>query len=285
VSPARPHATRGLGWMILAQGCFAVMNVCTRLGSRGLPWPEIAAARFLVGALLAAGLAAATGRALRVTDRAGTWRRSIYGTLAAAASFYALASARIAIGDAVTLGATTPIFVALLSRPLLGERVGRHVAVAVTLAFAGVLAIVRPSFAIAWPVALVATAGAVFFALAMLWLRRIGPGESHEAIVLHFSLVGLATMVALALPVWRWPDWPGGLALLGAGLGGGGAQLAMTRAYALQRAAPVTAISNLGVVFTYLLAIPLFGDLPTPWQLAGTTLVIAATVLLTADGR
>jgi len=285
VSPARPHATRGLGWMILAQGCFAVMNVCTRLGSRGLPWPEIAAARFLVGALLAAGLAAATGRALRVTDRAGTWRRSIYGTLAAAASFYALASSRIAIGDAVTLGATTPIFVALLSRPLLGERVGRHVAVAVTLAFAGVLAIVRPSFAIAWPVALVATAGAVFFALAMLWLRRIGPGESHEAIVLHFSLVGLATMVALALPVWRWPDWPGGLALLGAGLGGGGAQLAMTRAYALQRAAPVTAISNLGVVFTYLLAIPLFGDLPTPWQLAGTTLVIAATVLLTADGR
>ena len=283
--PVRPHATRGLGWMILAQGCFAVMNVCTRLGSRGLPWPEIAAARFLVGALLAAGLAGATGRALRVTDRAGTWRRSIYGTLAAAASFYALASSRIAVGDAVTLGATTPIFVALLSRPLLGERVGRHVAVAVTLAFAGVLAIVRPSFAIAWPVALVATAGAVFFALAMLWLRRIGPGESHEAIVLHFSLVGLATMVALALPVWRWPDWPGGLALLGAGLGGGGAQLAMTRAYALQRAAPVTAISNLGVVFTYLLAIPLFGDLPTPWQLAGTTLVIAATALLTADAR
>ena len=32
---------------------------------------------------------------------------------------------------------------------------------------------------------------------------------------------------------------------------------AMTRAYALQRAAPVTAVSSLGVVFTYLLAIPL----------------------------
>jgi drug/metabolite transporter (DMT)-like permease len=281
----RTHATRGLGWMIAAQGCFAVMNVCTRFGSRHLPWPEIAAVRFLVGALLAAGLGATTGRTLRVTDRAGIWRRSIYGTLAAAASFYALGSSRIAVGDAVTLGATTPIFVALLSRPLLGERVGRHVAAAVTLAFAGVLAIVRPSFAVAWPVALVATTGAVFYALALLWLRRIGPGESHEAIVLHFSLVGLATMVALALPVWRWPDWPGGLALLGAGLGGGGAQLAMTRAYALQRAAPVTAISNLGVVFTYLLAVPFFGDLPTPWQLAGAALVIAATVLLTADRR
>jgi drug/metabolite transporter (DMT)-like permease len=121
--------------------------------------------------------------------------------------------------------------------------------------------------------------------MAMIWLRRIGPGESHEAIVLHFSLVGLTTMVLLALPVWRWPDFQSGLALLGAGLGGGGAQLAMTRAYSLQRAAPVTAVSNLGVVFTYLLAIPLFGTLPGPWQLAGAGLVLAATGLLAAGGR
>lgn len=280
-----PHPALGLGWMVVAQGCFAWMNVCTRYGSRHLPWPEIAAVRFLVGALIAAALAAAMGRSLRVTDRAGTWRRSIYGTLAAAGSFYALGSSRVAVGDAATLGATTPIFVALLSRRLLGERVGRHVGLAVALAFAGIVLLVRPSFGIAWPVALVATLGALFYALAMIWLRRIGPGESHEAIVLHFSLVGLATMVALALPVWRWPDLPGGLALLGAGLGGGGAQLAMTRAYSLQRAAPVTAISNLGVVLTYLLAIPLFGDVPSGWQLGGVALVLLATVLLAARAR
>ena len=57
----------------------------------------------------------------------------------------------------------------------------------------------------------------------------------------------------------------------------------MTRAYSLYRAAPVTAVSNLGVVFTYLLAIPFFGDLPRPWQLGGAGLVLAATVLLTAE--
>jgi drug/metabolite transporter (DMT)-like permease len=272
-------------WMIVAQACFAWMNVCTRLGARHLPWPEIAAVRFLVGALLAGALAHATGHSLRVTDRPGTWRRSIYGTLAAAGSFYALASTRVGVGDAATLGATTPIFVALLSRPLLGERVGRHVALAVALAFVGVLAVLRPSFALALPVAAVATVGAFFYAMAMIWLRRIGPGESHEAIVLHFSLVGLVAMVALALPVWRWPDWPGGLALIGAGLGGGGAQLAMTRAYSLQRAAPVTAVSNVGVVFTYLLALPLFADRPSPWQVGGALLVIAATAILTTDTR
>ncbi len=273
----------GLGWMILAQLCFAGMNVCTRLGAAQLFWAEIGAARFLIGALLALAFAAARGIPLRITDRPGAWRRSIFGTVAAIATFYALSSSRIAIGDAATLSATGPIFVALLSGPMLGERVGGWLGLAVALAFAGVVALVGPSFQLAAPVALIATAGAFFYALAMIWLRRIGPGESHEAIVLHFSLVGLAAMVALAIPFWQWPDARGGLFLLGAGLGGGGGQLAMTRAYAIRRAAPVTALSNLGIVFTYPMALPLFPSRPTPWQLAGSLLVIAATVLVASS--
>ncbi len=55
----------------------------------------------------------------------------------------------------------------------------------------------------------------------------------------------------------------------------------MTRAYSLARAAPVTAMSGLSIVFTYLLAIPVFGDQPTVWQVAGSLLVIAASLLLT----
>ncbi|HEU5039374.1 MAG TPA: DMT family transporter [Gemmatimonadales bacterium] len=282
--PLTPGA-RGLGWMVLAQLCFAGMNVCTRLGSAHLPWAEIAAARFLIGAMIALGLAAVRGVSLRVTDRPGTWRRSVFGTISAVGTFYALSSTRIGLGDAATLSATAPIFVALLSGPLLGERVGRHLWLAVALAFLGIVALLRPSFEVAAPVAMVATVGAFFYALAMIWLRKIGPGESHEAVVLHFSLVGCAAMVLLALPRWTWPDLEGGVYLLGAGLGGGGAQLAMTRAYSLQRAAPVTALSNLGIVFTYLLALLVFPARPSGWQLAGSLLVIAATILVGRGAR
>jgi drug/metabolite transporter (DMT)-like permease len=267
--------------MVLAQIFFAAMNVCTRLAARELSWLEIASARFLVGALIALGLARYRGSSLRITDRPNTWRRSLFGTIAAACTFYALASSRIALGDAVTLGATAPIFVALLSGPLLGERVGPYVSLAVVLGFAGIVVLVRPTFGSEISVALIATFGAVFYALAMIWLRKIGPGESHEAVVLHFSLVALATFVALSVPVWRWPSWDGAGFLLGTGLAGGGAQLAMTRAYSLARAAPVTALSGLSIVFTYLLAIPVFGDQPTAWQMAGSFLVILASLFLT----
>src|SRR3954470_4238041 len=281
--PFRPSrlSHHGLTWMILAQVFFAAMNVGTRLAARELPWSEIAAARFIIGILVAVGLARYRGSSLGITDRPNTWRRSLFGTSAAVCTFYALASSRIALGDAVTLGATAPIFVALLSGPLLGEWVGSRVWLAVGLGFAGIIAVVRPTFGADVPVALTAIIGAVFYALAMIWLRRIGPGESHEAVVLHFSLVAFATFIALSITVWRWPDWKGAGFLLATGLAGGGAQIAMTRAYALARAAPVTALSGLSIVFTYLLAVPAFGDQPTPWQMAGSLLVIAASLFLT----
>ena len=273
-------ANTGVAWMLLAQLFFAGMNVCTRLAGRHLPWAEVGAARFLVGALMAGALAVHQGASLRITDRRSTWRRSVFGALSALCTFYALASTRIALGDVATLGATAPIFVAVLSRPLLGEHVGRRVAVAIALVFAGILAVVGPSFGIAAPVAAVALSGAIMYALAMIWLRKIGPGESAQAVVLHFSMVGLCAMLAFAIPVWQWPDAEGALLLLAAGVTGGGAQIAMTRAYSLHRAAPLAALSGVGIVLTYLLAIPIFDSHPTAWQIAGSMLVIGASLLL-----
>src|SRR6185312_11332139 len=87
---AAVRVSAGLGWMMLAQLCFAVMNVSTRLG-------------------------AARGSPLRPSDPRGARWRSGYGTLAAIGSFFALGSDRIGVADAATLTATAPVFVALLS--------------------------------------------------------------------------------------------------------------------------------------------------------------------------
>lgn len=274
------HRLAGVGWMVLAQIGFAGMNVFSRLSGEALPFSEVAAARFLVGAMVAVVLARLRGSSLRVIDAPNTWRRSIFGTLSALGHFYAISSSRIPLGDAATLSATAPVFVALLSRRVLNEHVTRHVGVAVGIAFAGIVAVVRPSFAAAADVALIATTGAFFYALAMIWLRKIGPGESGEAIVLHFSMVAFVTMLAASIPVWVTPDATGALWLFGTGICGGLAQIAMTRAYTLDRAARVSIISYLGIVLTHALTIPVFGAVPTLWQLSGAALVIVAGAMV-----
>jgi drug/metabolite transporter (DMT)-like permease len=73
--------------------------------------------------------------------------------------------------------------------------------------------------------------------------------------------------------------------LLGTGLAGGGAQLAMTRAYWLDSAARVSALTYIGILFTVLLAIPVFGERPSLSQALGALAVVGAGLLLARSAR
>ena len=64
---------RGIAWAVAAAILFAIMNVTARLASAELAWPEIAAARAVVGALVAVGIALARGTPLAVANRRLAW--------------------------------------------------------------------------------------------------------------------------------------------------------------------------------------------------------------------
>jgi drug/metabolite transporter (DMT)-like permease len=276
-------------WMALSSLLFATMNVLVRLASARVPWSEVAAARTSVGAAVAIGFAVSRGASLKIQDRRLSWARSTFGTLAMLCGFYAMGAPTIALGDAVTLGSTSPIFVALLSPWLLGERSGARVWAATGIAFVGLCFVAGPTFHIAGHVATIATAGGFFSGMAMIWLRKLsgtaGPAsgaakESPEAIVAHFSLVAAATTLAVALPTLRAVDLPTALLLVGTGVFGGLAQLAMTRAYALEKAARLGALGYLGIVFAHLFAAVALGERPRPIEAIGAVLIVAAGLAL-----
>jgi drug/metabolite transporter (DMT)-like permease len=271
--------------MITAQVLFSIMSIGARLVARDVPWQEVCASRMIVAAIVAFVVAKLRGTSLAITDKRFAWLRSIFGTLSAAGTFYVFAQPGLAIGDAVTLFATSPIFVALLSWPLLGERVRASVGVAIVIAFAGILVVAKPSFATAPHVVVAGTATALGSALAMMWLRKIGPGESSEAIVFHFMSVGSVALVIASVPVWKTPDAHSVIFLGVTGLSGGLAQLAMTRAYASENAARVSALSYAQIVFVRVFALPIFGEAPTVVQIAGSLLVIASGAVLTLRAR
>lgn len=92
-------------------------------------------------------------------------------------------------------------------------------------------------------------------------------------------------MLCITIPIWETPDPITGLYLLLTGLCGGLAQVAMTRAFSLDGAARISALNYLGIIFTDIFAIPVFGDVPGFWQLVGTGLVILSGIVITLSAK
>jgi drug/metabolite transporter (DMT)-like permease len=282
----------GLGWSAIAALLFALMSFFGRVAGATVPWTTVVASRAAVGALVALAVAWARGAPMIVRDRRGIWLRTLFGTLSMLCSFYALASPSLPLGDTATLLNLTPVFVAALGPIVLGERAGRAVGMALAIALTGVVLISRPSVLFgglatqpgALFSALVAVSGAVCAACAMLALRKIGPHEGPEAIALHFSATATVALTVLAIPRLSMPPLGGALATVGAGLAAAFAQLAVTRAYALERAAPVSAMGYLTVVASAALGAVALGEWPSTLTLTGMMMIVAAGLVVAYQG-
>ncbi len=278
-----PDAPAAFAWMACSAVLFATMNYFVRRASAEVPWQLVGVSRALIGAFVAVVIARARGSSLAIKDKRAMWVRSAFGTGAMACTFWALASADLGLGDTTTLLNLSPVVIAVLSPLVLGERAGRTLPYALVLSLLGVVLIVRPAFVfggVALSAGAMRTAGlalvaACFSGCAMLALRRVGKAESAEAISVHFSLTAAGALALLALPHLMIPSAKDALYTILAGLCGGLAQLGMTRAYALARAARVAAVGYLAVVVSALYGSLALGEAPHAMAALGMVLVIA----------
>ena len=108
---------------------------------------------------------------------------------------------------AIALFFSFPIFLAVLSVPILGEKVGIRRSLAILVGFAGVLFITNPVAGIEWPMLLMLGA-AIGWALVASATRVLGETENTST-VLFYTLLGFA--VTMFLPqfwIWQAIDWP-----------------------------------------------------------------------------
>lgn len=279
--------------MAVSAVLFATMNFFARLVGEGghVPWAHVGAARALTGAGLAFAIARARGATLAARDPKGMWLRSALGTAAMLCTFYALSKKALPLGDTTTLLNLTPVFLAFLTPKLLGERSGSRVFVALFVSLTGVVILLRPAALFGglalgpdqWLVGSVATLASVFAAFAMIMLRKIGQTETPEAVAMHFSLVAATTLFLVSVPTLAIPPAKDALYMLMAGLSAGLAQVCMTRAYALERAARVSAVGYVAVVTSALLGAVALHEWPTKTALAGMALVVGGGLVIALE--
>lgn len=201
---------------------------------------------------------------------------------------YFFALTQLPLVQAVTISYLAPIFVALLSIPILKERPTGSIWLALAAGLGGVLISVLPELR----ASLHGTGGthllgmasaavaAVSFAGVMLLARRQSSSDSLWTILLVQSVLPLLLLAAPA--IWRWrPIQDGDVAwiLLAGGLGTLGL-LCLTSAFTRLEASRVAPIEYTGLVWATVLGYVLFGELPTVATSASAALIVGGCLML-----
>jgi drug/metabolite transporter (DMT)-like permease len=271
-------------------GCFftAWMGLFAHLLKDTCDWRLVALARSSVAFVLAFVLARLSGATLVFWRPHALWLRGCASSLSLLCTFFALA--QLPTSEVMTLTNTLPIWVALLSWPLLQVRPSLSVWVAAICGVCGVALIQAPHFDAgtkATSAVVLSLTAALTSAIAMLGLHRL-KGLDPWAVVVHYS--GTATLFVLASWTIGRPPELDGLAdkdtlvlLLAVGIAATLGQLCVTRAFTSGQPMRISVVGLMQVVFALGLDVLFVGPNLEFVTLAGIGLVLAPTAWMMMD--
>jgi drug/metabolite transporter (DMT)-like permease len=268
--------------MLVAGLMFATMGVFVKLGAAHFGAAEMAMYRSFFSLLWVLGIVALKpGATLRTSYGAAHIMRGVIGSVSLIGYFYAIT--RLPLATAQTLNYTSPIFLAVATTVVLRERFSTWLLVAIVLGFAGVAILLQPTFqrGSEGP-AVIGLLSGVFSSWAYLSVRSLGRlGEPDWRVLFYFAVVatlmsaGWATTTEGFHAITLANAW----ILVGLGLCGTMAQLAMTRAYRTGVTLVVGAFSYSTVLFATLFTVLVWHEGIGVLEVTGMAVIAASGVL------
>jgi len=227
------------------------------------------------------------GAGLRTAQPMGHVWRGFVGTCAMGLGFAGLGF--LPLPEVTAIGYAAPLLTVVFAAMFLGENVRLFRMSAVALGLAGVLIVLSPRLTtltdgqVQTAEALGATlvlGGAVFAALAQVFVRRMVMTETTSAIVFWFSAT--ATILSLVTLPFGWvvPGPAEALMLVAAGLLGGVGQILLTTSYREADASVVAPFEYVSMLFALAFGYLLFDEVPTLTMLTGALLIVTAGILI-----
>jgi drug/metabolite transporter (DMT)-like permease len=209
------------------------------------------------------------------------------GLLGASSMWCIFAAYRyLPMAEASAIGHSQPIFLAVLSVALLGERSIRHRWIGVGAGFLGVVIMLNPHGAGMGLGSALALAGALLSAFAMIMVRRLGRTESSGTVVFYFMAWGSVVTGALLPFYWRTPTpWEATL-LIATGVFGAVGQLLMVQGYRIGEASLVASLNYLQLLWSALLGFFIWSEVPRTPVVVGVAIILASQVfMIRAESR
>ncbi len=305
--PGRDSPQTGIAFVCLGMVCITVNDAIVKQLSDTYALHQIVFTRAAIGLILCLGIIQFEG-GLRTLKTRRTGLHFLRGLcLVAANMMFFAALATLPLADVTALFFVAPLFITLLSIPVLGEKVGIRRLSAVLVGFAGVLIMLRPGEALFGAqtmggpdrLTLLLPVGAAFaYACMQVLTRKLGVASTAAAMTIYlqctFLLVSLAFWVIASdgryaegtesktllflLRAWHWPplaDWPlfgvVGLLITTAGY-------SLARAYRAADAATVAPFEYVALPSAIMLGWTVFGHLPDIWVFVGCALIAGSGI-------
>ncbi len=275
----------GIGLGILAYSFFATHDAANKYLAATLPvWQVLffRSATIVTGALLfgrgkLVARVVATPLKLQLLGRGGL-------TLMAWLLYYT-ASRDLPLAQLMTLYFSSPIMVAVLAIPVLGEQVSPARWVALAVGFGGVLLASDPTGVHASLATAMVIAAAILWAIAILLMRLIARREASLVQIFYQNALFLVVTGSVSYFVWT-PPTPlefGLLALIG--VFGGAGQFILFEGIRLAPASVMSTVEYTGLLWAFLLGYLVWGDIPSVPTWIGAGLIFASGIFLLAMER
>lgn len=278
--PAKHPGHAGL-WMLASVVMFSLMDATMKQLAGHYPAMQVAMLRGACSLPFVLSWVLATAGARSMWPRRW-WLHLLRGALGIAMiACFAWALKRIPLSTGYTIFFVSPMIVALLAAPLLGEKVGLGRWLAIGVGMGGVLWVLRPSGAgFDWRPGLMVVIAAASYATSSVLVSVQTRSETSQSMVVWF--LGL---MALGAGLWSLLDWTplrvrdvGWFLVLGAT--GALGQIALTRAFQLGEASKIAPLEYTGILWALGWDWLLWRTLPSAWVIPGAALIVASGVYL-----
>ena len=288
----------GIICIVLGMTAITVNDMLIKLLSDGYPLHQMVFLRSIIAVAFSLGMVQLEGgwKILR-TDKP-VWHLARGLLLAVSNLSFFAALAVLPLADATALFFVAPLFITLLSIPILGEKVGIRRISAVLVGFAGVLVMQRP-----WEsgvsdklVMLLPVLAAFTYALCQILARRLGASAKASAMAAYiqgiFIVVSIGFYVVAGdgrfaagveneslrflLKPWRWPDGNDGLLFLFLGLLSAVIGYSISQAYRLAPPATIAPFEYVAMPLAVLWGWLVWDYLPSMQILGGIVLIMGA---------
>lgn len=274
----------GVRFMVLSAFGFALMSATVKhVSLHGIPVFEIVAARALVSLVISYLDVKRKGISVWGNNKPLLFARGAVGTMALMCVYYSVTT--LPLAEATIFQYIHPVFTALLAVFFLKESIQSSTFICIALCLLGVYVMVRPEtgpdaeHALPMFSVIIAILGAFGSSIAYVIVRKLSQTEDSSVIIFYFPLVALPASILLIGDQFVMPDLYLTMMLVLVGVFTQIGQLGLTKAMQTQEAGKASAYSYVQIIFSVVLGIVFFGELPSAWTYLGGVLIVTGALI------